>query len=364
LFDHAQNVFWVGEIARQRGNLNGAEAASREYQRLAARMAALDPASRKWRMEGLYAATNLGIVLTERGQYAEASAEFQRALDSIEKLAAAEPRNSEYQKTHVELLAWLADARFGEGKLDEAIARRESQIALVERLMRTGGIDVEYRPKAIPARRALGRLLAARGDLRGALDQLQLAVRTGQLLIPAEPDNMIWVELTGGAELDLATIQLAARQVREAAESTRAGCELVGRLVGRDRSVGIWQRLEIDCLELRSRVALESGAREEALGFAQAALARARASRGGNEADRQGAIAGAYRLVGDVQRRLGDMPAAHRAWNSALDALPQSPGEHPRQTAVRAELLGNLDRAAEARPLRDRLKAIGYRDII
>jgi tetratricopeptide (TPR) repeat protein len=77
LFDHAQNVFWVGEIARQRGNLDGAEEASREYQRLAGRMIAIDPGNPKWRMEGQYAATNLGIVLTERGQYAEASAEFE-----------------------------------------------------------------------------------------------------------------------------------------------------------------------------------------------------------------------------------------------------------------------------------------------
>ena len=35
LFDHAQNVFWIGEIARKRGEIDQAEAAYREYKRLA-----------------------------------------------------------------------------------------------------------------------------------------------------------------------------------------------------------------------------------------------------------------------------------------------------------------------------------------
>ena len=43
LFDHAQNVFWVGDIALRRGDQRGAETAAREYKRLALSMVALDP---------------------------------------------------------------------------------------------------------------------------------------------------------------------------------------------------------------------------------------------------------------------------------------------------------------------------------
>ena len=35
IFDHAQNIFWLGEIARARGHNDEAEAAYREYKRLA-----------------------------------------------------------------------------------------------------------------------------------------------------------------------------------------------------------------------------------------------------------------------------------------------------------------------------------------
>ena len=40
LFDHAQNVFWLGELARKRGQMGEAETAYREYKRLADRMVA------------------------------------------------------------------------------------------------------------------------------------------------------------------------------------------------------------------------------------------------------------------------------------------------------------------------------------
>ena len=60
LFDHAQNVYWVGSIAMQRDQTAEAEQQFREYQRLAARMIAADPDNPKWQLEGVYAASNLG----------------------------------------------------------------------------------------------------------------------------------------------------------------------------------------------------------------------------------------------------------------------------------------------------------------
>src|SRR4051794_32218778 len=71
LFDHAQNVFWIGEIARKRGEIDQAEAAYREYKRLADQMVALQPDNIKWRMEVLYANENLGIALTSKRRFAE-----------------------------------------------------------------------------------------------------------------------------------------------------------------------------------------------------------------------------------------------------------------------------------------------------
>ena len=121
LFDHAQNVFWIGEIARQRGNLDGALRASRAYKSLAGRMVALEPDNMRWRMETQYADANLGIVLLGKRRFEEAVQAFRQALATIQGLAAADPGNSDYQKGVVESLAWLADAQSYAGHLSDAL---------------------------------------------------------------------------------------------------------------------------------------------------------------------------------------------------------------------------------------------------
>jgi tetratricopeptide (TPR) repeat protein len=364
LFDHAQNIFWVGEVARQRGNGAQAETAMREYKRLADRMVALEPGNPKWRMETKYADSNLGITLLDQHRYAEAARQLQHALTTVESLAASDPANQEYQKSLLESLAWVADAQSGEGRLDESIAKRERQVGLIEGLRRRYPRDVEYRQKAIPAHRALGRLLVSRGGTEAGVRHLRSAVAIGQQLIPTEPDNIMWLQFTAGAQLDLAKTLLALRKVDEAAVQTRAACDLVDRLAGRDVSAVDRRALQIDCLSQRAFVALESGANGEALGFARRALGSAQASHSGDATGDRIAIASAYKLMGDIQKRSGDAPAAQAAWRSALAAWPSRMSETPRQTAIRASILEALGRTAEAKPLTDRLGAIGYRRLI
>lgn len=364
LFEHAQNVFWVGEVARQRGQIDQAEVSLREYKRLADRMVELQPDNPKWRMETKYADSDLGIILYDQHRYPEADRQLQHALSTVESLAASDPGNQEYQKSLLESLAWVADAQAGEGLIDESIGKRERQVALIEELRRRYPLDVEYRQKAIPANRALGRLLVSRGETDAGIEHLRAAVATGQALIPTEPDNMIWLQTTAGAELDLAKAMLVARNVNEAAVQTRAACELVDRLAGRDVSAIDRRSLQTDCLSQRASVALESGANGEALELAQRSLAALQANRSGDSMNDRLAVAGAYKLVGDVQDRSGNAAAARAAWQAALAAWPKGLPETPRQMAIHASILSALGRSAEAKQLTDRLSAIGYRKLI
>ncbi|HXG80885.1 MAG TPA: TIR domain-containing protein, partial [Sphingomicrobium sp.] len=135
LFDHAQNVFWVGFIDYQRGGLGQAASKFREYRRLADRMVALAPDQAKYRLERIYADTNLGTVLMKQRRYREAAEVYQQSLEPTEVLAAKFPGNLEYQSHLVEALAWLGQARENSGQLDEAIAHRQRQLDLVARLL-------------------------------------------------------------------------------------------------------------------------------------------------------------------------------------------------------------------------------------
>ena len=74
-------------------------------------------------------------------------------------------------------------------------------------------------------------------------------------------------------------------------------------------------------------------------------------------------VAQAYKLIGDVRAKTGNQTAAQAAWQAALMGWPKGLND-PRNIALRAEILTALGRDTEARPLKSRLEAIGYRRLI
>ena len=360
LYEHAQNIFALFEIARQRGELDKEETTARAYKNLAYRMIAIDPDSSKWRMETQYADANLGIAFYDRRRFADASSQFQTALATIERFAAAEPGNSEYRKNLSQTLAWLADSQRSEGRLDDAIAQRERQVSMLSRLATTGG-DVEYRQQLIVARQALGRLFTSKGDHGPALAQLRAAVAEAEALIPTEPDNMRWVQYAASSKMALTRALIAFGNHDEAGTQARSGCDLVQRLISRDRSVAPWRDIERDCLAVRAELAVSAGADEEAASLARQLLASAQSEKSGAGLEGRYKVAAAQRLVGDIARRQGNFAAARSAWTAGLDALPRNVAERPSELSERAGLLRRLGRIAEARQTEARLAAMGFR---
>jgi len=363
LFDHAQNVFWVGEIARQRGLLDKAEAAALEYKNLAYRMTAVGGQDVRWRMETQYADANLGIVYLARRRFPEASRQFEVALTTIERVAAADPRNRDYQQNFSTSLAWLADARRSEGKLDEAIAQRERQVALLDRLVARNR-DVAYLQQSIVAEQALGRLFASKGQVKPALEHLRRAVAKAEALIPTEPDNMLWVEFAASSKLALAKALMAFGNRDEAGAQARSGCDFVNRLLQRKQAFATWRDLHRECLATRAEQSLAAGAVEEAQALANELLQVARSDFDASNMDSRYKLAAAQRLAGDIARRQGNVLAARSAWQSAFTVLPRGVAERPSELSERSGLLRRLGRGAEARPIEARLAAMGFRQSI
>jgi tetratricopeptide (TPR) repeat protein len=360
LFEHAQNVFWIGEIARERGQLDQAEAAAKEYKNLAYRMTSIDPASVRYRMETQYSDAGLGIVYLAKRRFPEASRQFKAAVATIERVAAAEPNNRDYQLNFSKSLAWLADAQWSEGKLDEAIAQREREVDLLTRLSKRGR-DVEYLEQMIIAHQALGRLFASRGESKEALEHLNAAVSVAENLIPSEPDNMRWVEYAASSKLALARTLLAYGSTEDAGVQARSGCDMVNRLLARSPEVAYWQEINRDCLTARTELALAANATDEAASLAGQLL---RATQPGGKAinlDDRYKVAAAQRLVGDVANREGDRARAQQAWQAGLDILPKNVVERPRELRERAELLKRVGNVADARSIEARLAAMGFR---
>lgn len=363
IFDHAQNVFWVGDIALQRGQTENAEGMMREYKTLAEQLIALDPSKTEWQMERIYADANLGIVLLRVRRYREGAAVFQASLTSIEKLAAGAPQNAEYRKSLIETLAWLADAREQEGRLDDALAQRERQLALLEPLIAKTNSDADNKRQSLVAHRAAGRLFVTRGDLAAGLAHLRNAVRIGDELMRTEPDNADWAGLAAGPYLDLGELLLISGKVEEAGVPARAGCDIDNRLIERDSSVKNWRvDLRTLCLGLRARLALARENGEEALGLAGQAVTLARSEHAAEpSAETRLALSAAELLRAIIASATSDTITAQDAFRKSLAAWPKGLPLTPRAKAQQVLLLDGLGRSGEADRVADRLETIGFR---
>ncbi len=360
LFDHAQNVFWVGYVDYQRGDLNKAASAFREYRKLADRMIALAPANANYRLERIYADSTLGTVLMDQRKYREAAEIYQASLEPIETLVAKAPDNRDYQTQLVDALAWLADAREYSGQLEEALAHRRHEIELLAVQWNRDKGNTTVKRQEMTARRAMARLLAARGDLSGALAQSRSASAVVDWLTRTEPDNTEWSQAGANAKFERAELELAANQIDEARAVATSACDTTARLISRDRSVAEWRRsLQLNCLEAKARIALRTRATIEAQNLAQEALVLARTET--NSVDRGFETFAAERILGDALAQAGNAGAARGAYERALAAWPQNVEYRPKEMAERAALLLRLGRRAEANQLAAQLTAMGYR---
>ena len=362
LYEHAQNVFQIGELARNRGDMKEAEKAYREYKGLADRMVVAQPDNLKWRMEVQYARENLGIVLYNQRRYTEAAALFEGSLRPMESLASIDPGNKEYQIEASNDLAWVAQTQWVLGHLDAAIALRQRQVSFLEDRLKGGTNDVLFRQKLVPAHQALGLLYTQGGKTERGNEEFRLALAEANRLIAVEPTNSTWKDSAAAVQLELARNLLAIGQRDQAAQQTSAGCQVAARRP-RDPGVARWRTLQTTCLDRRSRLALASGATAEALTLAQQALTAARLERNEDPVTDRYRVAAQSRLVGDIRRRAGDEQGARTAWSEGLAQLPRNVVERPWEINERAELLRRLGRSAEAQPLVRRLAAIGFRSV-
>ena len=367
LFDHAQNVFYTGDIALRRGDETAAEAAFRQYKTLSDREVALDPKNLQWRMEAQNADANLGIMLYNERRYLEASPRLEAALATMEGIVKAQPGNSDYQKSLAETLAWVADAHFAEGRIDAAIQDRQRLVSLLEQLLQESRGDVWYREKLITARKSLGKFYSYRRQLGAAIREARGALADAQKLLAVEHDNSRWIERTATVHMDLANYLLVSGKMQEAAAEATTACALVQSLLSKGSAVEDWRALRRACLLSQANVALASRKNSEALAYVEDALRGAASVDAGNSFDDGYGLAAyavprAYRLMGDAQSALGNREAARAAWKKALAKIPRTNSERPFEMSEHQIILQRMGRTTESQRLASKLRAMGYRE--
>ncbi len=195
IFAHAQSEFWMGEVARVRGDDVAHERAIRSYASLAERLSAIDPGIRALRETG-YAEGNL-CSLTSRmsGGLEEAEQHCRAALTAQQRVLALQPNDRQAQVDVVNRLSWLADIQAKRGEHAASLQSSRAAEQLARRLISADPANKDTQDLLFAMLFSRGKALIGtryRSDAEAALREAEQIVRQLQLV---DPSNERWRRL-------------------------------------------------------------------------------------------------------------------------------------------------------------------------
>ncbi|MGH7024855.1 MAG: hypothetical protein ACREEB_14875, partial [Caulobacteraceae bacterium] len=360
VFDHAQNVFWVGNVAYQRGEWAKAERALGDYLALAERLTAIDPRRDDWRMEVDYAEWSLGSLYLEEGRDREATDAFIRSLNIGQELVRRNPADTDKALGLGQSHAWLADALETQGRLGAAREQRLEELAIYRRLLAVNKTLHMAQFSTLVALRKLADIAMLSGQTKAALIGYANAARQAEALLEQQPDNM---DLTGEVavvEADLGEALFAAGRLDDAALHQRRATALAAIALAHDPAVKHWQEYSAHARLLEGELDARRGDKSGALGVDQATLASLGASPPiGINTEARWLLDRTRVQLGNDFAALGRVVEARRQWLAAADDLTGPLDRYePRLLVVLREADARLGREAGARAAAHRLATL------
>ncbi|HVR80951.1 MAG TPA: toll/interleukin-1 receptor domain-containing protein [Luteimonas sp.] len=361
LYEHAQSVFWLAMLERERGKLAIAERGLREYAALVARQVALEPGKPEWRKESGYADSNVGTLLLDQGRAQEAITLFDASMRKAQAIVADDPA-VDNQLDFAQGLSWLSSGHAAAGQLAVASRDRQSEIALYRQLLRNDVNNHQIEERLLFALRFLAELHLGVGDIGAADRDLDEAATLSARLLAIEPDNAGWIKAAAHVSLDRVETALGRHDPAASREFARARAQIAA-LLARDPKNFIWRRdLQAPALLLAGRLA---GSSADADTAQVAALRELDALHAQAPHDRRvsSLLAQALLLVGDGFDRGGNAAGAAQAWRRGLGLLPAFPAPlEPDSRCMRVGLLTRIGNAAGASRDFASLQHADYRD--
>jgi serine/threonine-protein kinase len=359
IFDHAQSVYWVGYIARQRGQAADAEASFRKYQELAQQLAQLDPNNLDWRIETAYAAQNLGVVYLETSRSAQALKAFVDTRDAWAGIVGARPElNLDLARTW----GWIAKAREALGDFDGAIEAQHTKVAALGKTPNANQNSGVQRLLG-NASYELGRLQLALGHYAAAKQSARDGLARFEALVASDGANTEWLVLATFARASLAEIETALGERSAARADLDRAVADTARLLLTDATRNKWNITLTGSLLLHGLSLGEPKASQRhELEVFLSSVKGAEAS--GKPLDtEQVRIASAVELaLGDLLARDAQTAAARGHWQTAAARLQASAagGDLPAATLL-AQARLRLGATDDARTLAHRIEASPYR---
>ncbi|MDZ5650297.1 winged helix-turn-helix domain-containing protein [Nitrospirillum sp. BR 11828] len=194
-------AFWMGQISLDANDLDGAEAAFREYERYSKRMTVIAPKNVDAWVELSYALTNLGSTAVKRADYEKAAKFFEAALPLMRQALAQRPNDRELRASTTSTLSWLGTTYAEQGELRKAVLLFDEEATELQSLRSDAPSEFRwlYMLGACQYRRL--NLLDALGEEQKADTLMAETRKLVHELVTHDPSNQIWQRLRLNVEV-------------------------------------------------------------------------------------------------------------------------------------------------------------------
>ena len=192
LFERAQAEYWIGFVARRRGDRDTERAWLTRYRDSALALATLEPDTLRGQLEVTYGHHNLAVLDFERDDLPAAQAGFLAEKNTLEQLIAAHPDDTELQLSLCDTASWLGTVAEADGRYVDALQHFTAMTTVARQL-------VDREPSTARWQLQLARSLSHSAAIESLLgrhdDARTLHTRAAALIEPLvaqDPQNREW----------------------------------------------------------------------------------------------------------------------------------------------------------------------------
>ena len=269
-FEAGQVAFYLGEIARDQHDLDGALEAWTRYRDLSAELLLGDPENEAYQREMTYAKTNLGVLAFERGELSLAESYFRDALEYCQQRAQEEPGQAEWIVEQADLLSWVSQTLRSQGQFSAALSTDREVRRIQQQQLESDSGNRLYEHRYVLSLFHEARSLSFVGQHLQATDVAQKAYAGALKLSHFDPNQGDWARTCALTASYAALNLLTLGRVAEAEPILAAARLQLDEMRARDPNNQDWQALSTVLHGVESEAALARGD----LALAQAQLAK------------------------------------------------------------------------------------------
>ena len=368
LFERAQAEYWLGFVARQRGDFSTARKWLTRYRDSAVALVAIEGKKPRAQLELTYGHHNLAVLEFDQGKLADARSAFLAERTIVEEMLAAQPADLQVRSRMADIASWLGTIAEHNGSYGEALERYTEMASRYEALVALEPAVPRWKfflAQSVEFAAEIQALTGRRADALASYARAQPLVDT---LVAQDPKNKQWQLARLNVRVRQAGLLLAEGDAPAATRILAETRDKLEALVKTEPSSRVFTATLAVAWRLDSRLRLAAQRPDASEAVARALdlgeiLIKETAAR-----DYDLAIFGFAQsciLAGRIALAQAQPDVARRHWNRALEVLaPRLADSNDwRFLDPAAQALVLLGKTEEARPLIERLHRFGYHPI-